>query len=462
MITGQVPKDWKIARITPIYKGKGPKTEPTNYRPISVVGHVGKIVEREVHIQFLNFLRSNDLINIDQFAFLPIHSTQTCLHRVADDWYESFNFNEIVAACFLDISKCFDSINIDLLLIKLTYYGVHGREHEWFSNYLHGRSHAVYCHGSLSTFRDVTVGVPQGSILAPLLFLLFMNDISQCLKYSRCNVYADDVAIYTSSPNINEATLSLQTDIDRLSMWYSKNKLKINIDKTKVMLLSPSKNYNLDICIGKQRIEQVHNIRYLGVVIDDRLQWSNHTRQIVKSVSYKIFSLQKMRKFIHQDILNMLYLSLVQPINDYACSVWGQCSSKYVEKLSRLQKRAARVVTGNFDYVNCHGMDLVRKLKWQSFKQRRDFFLATMMFKCIHGLAPTHMINELEMVCERHDHNTRNADSLNVVVPKPNLECFKRCFRFSGAQVWNSLPENLQNVQSVESFKHMYKRTYFV
>ena len=228
------------------------------------------------------------------------------------------------------------------------------------------------------------------------------------------------------------------------------------------MLLSPSKNYNLDICIDKQRIEQVHNIRYLGVVIDDRLQWSNHTRQIVKSVSYKIFSLQKMRKFIHQDILNMLYLSLVQPINDYACSVWGQCSSKYVEKLSRLQKRAARIVTGNFDYVNCHGMDLVRKLKWQSFQQRRDYFLATMMFKCIHGLAPTHMINELEMVCERHDHNTRNADSLNVVVPKPNLECFKRCFRFSGAQVWNSLPENLQNVQSVDSFKHMYKRTHFV
>ena len=100
--------------------------------------------------------------------------------------------------------------------MKLTYYG---REHEWFSNYLHDRSQAVCCHGSLSTFRDVTVGVPQGSILAPLLFLLFMNDISQCLKYSRCNVYADDVVIYTSSPNINEATLSLQTDLDRLSMW---------------------------------------------------------------------------------------------------------------------------------------------------------------------------------------------------------------------------------------------------
>ena len=198
LTSGHVPKEWKIARITPIYKGKGSKTEPTNYRPISIVGHVGKILEKEVLKQFLNFLKSNDLISIDQFAFLSNHSTQTCLHRVADDWYESFNYNELVAACFLDISKCFDSIDIQLLLIKLKCYGVREREHEWFSSYLHERSQAVLCHGSLSNVRDVTVGVPQGSILAPILFVLFMNDISQGLKFSRCNVYADDVVIYTS------------------------------------------------------------------------------------------------------------------------------------------------------------------------------------------------------------------------------------------------------------------------
>ena len=459
--TGQVPNDWKIGRITPIYKGKGSKSDPTNYRPISVVGHVGKIVEREVHTQFLNFLRTNDLINIDQFAFLPNHSTQTCLHRVSDEWFESFNLNELIAACFLDISKCFDCIDIELLLLKLTYYGVEECEHKWFSNYLHDRSQAVYCHGSLSAFQNVNVGVPQGSILAPLLFLLYMNDISQCLKFSRCNIYADDVVIYTSSPNFTEAALHLQADLDRLSYWYTKNKLKINIDKTKVMLLSPSKNYNLEIFIDKQIIEQVHNIRYLGVEIDDRLKWNNHTRQLIKTISYKIFTLSKMRKFINKDVLNMLYFSLVQPIIDYACSVWGQCSNNAIDKLSRLQKRAARVVTGNFDYTSSHGEVIVRDLKWQSFQQRRDYFIATMMFKCIHGLAPTHMINELEMVCERHAYSTRNAESLNVVVPKPNLECFKRSFRFSGAKVWNSLPNNLQNLQSVNSFKQLYKHMFF-
>ena len=118
-------------------------------------------------------------------------------------------------------------------------------------------------------------------------------------------------------------------------------------------------------------------------------------------------------------------------------------------------------MTGNFDYTSSHGEVLVRDLHWQSFQQRRDYFIATMMFKCIHGLAPTHMINELEMVCERHAYSTRNADSLNVVVPKPNLECFKRSFRFSGAKVWNSLPNKLQNMQSVNSFKQLYKLMFF-
>ena len=427
----------------------------------SVVGHVGKIVEKEVLKQFLNFLKSHDLISIDQFAFLSNHCTQTCMHRVTDDWYESFNNNELVAACFLDISKCFDSIDIDILLIKLTCYGVKGKEHEWFSSYLHDRSQAVFCHGTLSSFRDVTVGVPQGSILAPILFVLFMNDISQHLKNSCCNVYADDVVIYTSSPNINEASLNLQSDLNTLCMWYNRNKLKINADKTKVMVLSPSKHYDLEIYIDQIRIEQVHTMRYLGVLIDEKLNWNHHIQQLSRSIGYKIYSLNKMSTFMNQDILNLLYLTLIQPCIDYACTVWGHCSRKSVNILSRLQKRAARVITRNFDFINTDGINLVKELKWQVFENRRDYFIATLMFKCIHGIAPTHMVNEIEMVCDRHHHNTRSADSLNVIAPKPNIECFKRSFRFAGAKVWNSLPHDLQNVQSIQSFKKLCKQFLF-
>ena len=134
-----------------------------------------------------------------------------------------------------------------------------------------------------------------------------MNNISQGLKFSRCNVYSDDVVIYTSSPNIEIVNQQLQSDLKTLCMWYDKNKLKINADKTKVMLLSQSKNYELEIYIDQQRIQQVHSHRYLGVEIDEKLQWNNHIQKLIKSIGYKIFSLRKMSNFSNQDILNMLY-----------------------------------------------------------------------------------------------------------------------------------------------------------
>ena len=304
--------------------------------------------------------------------------------------------------------------------------------------------------------------MPQGSILGPLLFLLFMSDITQRLRFSQCNIYADDVVIYTTSRYVDEASSRLQSDLNDLYIWYTRNKLKINVDKTKVMVLSISKKYDLNICINAERIEQVHSIRYLGIEIDDKLLWNNHVRQLTKQLGCKIYLLQKMRKFVNQNVLNFLYLTLIQPCIDYASSVWGHCSSKSLDNLLRLQKRAARVVKSNYDYVNSYGDDLIKELKWKSFEQRRDYFLATLMYKCVYGLAPTRMVNEIEMVCDRHSHNTRSADSLNVVIPKPNRACFKKCFRFSGAQVWNSLPDTLQNARTVQHFKRVYKQLYFL
>ena len=146
---------------------------------------------------------------------------------------------------------------------------------------------------------------------------------------------------------------------------------------------------------------------------------------------------------------------------DYCSSVWGNCCKSYKSGLVRLQKRAARFITGNFDFISSHGLELMKKLSWQSLEQRRDYFLATLMFKCIHGNAPDRLCNEIEMVFDRHGVITPNANSLKVTVPKPNLECFKRSFKYSGAQVWNSLPDNLHNASSVNNFKLLYKTKYF-
>ena len=156
-----------------------------------------------------------------------------------------------------------------------------------------------------------------------------------------------------------------------------------------------------------------------------------------------------------------LYKTTIQPSLDYASSVWGNCSVNSRKALFRLQKRAARIVSNNFDYINSHGEDIVKQLSWQTLEQRRDFYLACLMYKCVHGRAPSRLCNDIEMYFDRHGINTRNADSLNVVFPKPNVDCFKHSFKFAGAKVWNDIPSLVQNSPSIDTFKCLYKKLYF-
>ena len=203
--SGVFEQDWKNARVSPIYKDDGNVNDENNYRPISVIGHIAMMVESLVSYQIIDFLESHSFISMDQSAYLKRHSTQTCLHRVIDDWFEHINDGEITGACLLDISKCFDSINHILLLKKLEMYGIIGTELDWFSSYLNGCKQFVKFNNETSESCEITCGVPQGSVLGPILFLLFINDISNfAVEGCVLNMYADDVIIYTSAMSTHE------------------------------------------------------------------------------------------------------------------------------------------------------------------------------------------------------------------------------------------------------------------
>jgi len=211
---------------------------------------------------------------------------------------------------------------------------------------------------------------------------------------------------------------------------------------------------------GKQ-IDQVHCFRYLGVEIDDKVKWNAHVNNLVRSISSKLYSLRKMSQFLDKKSLLMMYNMTIQPCIDYSITVWGNCSQKNKDLLYRLQKRAARIVTSNYDYETVNGEDLIKTLKWQSFDQRMNYFLATLMYKSVHGIGPTHLCNAIEMVCDRHDINTRATNTLNIILPKPKVQCYKNSLLYSGGIVWNSLPSHLQCSRSLPSFKRLYKQLYF-
>ena len=457
--TAKVPRDWKYSRVTPVYKGKGNKDDMNNYRPISVIGHLAKVMEKVVQKQLLHYLLSNDLISIDQSAYRPMHNTQTALHRVIDSWIDNICDGLLTGICLLDIRKCFDTIDHMLLKEKLNYYGIKGVEIDWFSDYLKDRSQAVFHNKMLSDKNNVTIGVPQGSVLGPILFMLFVNDISQNSDIGICNLYADDTIVYCQGDSVQDVNGKLQNCVSYLNEWYISNKLSVNISKCEVMLISSSRRFlsdDLEICIDGQNLKYVNCANYLGMKIDNHLTWNDYVNKLCSNVASKLNRLRRLQNTVSKDVLCKIYLSMIQPCIDYAISVWGQTSQYNILKIQRLQNYAARIVTNNFDYIHCRGINIVNDLKWMNVKKRCDYFTCILMFKCIHGLAPNYLVDDVVMNFDVNGMFTRSHD-MNVYVPYVSSQFAKRSFKYSGAILWNELPSFLKDLHNISDFKRHLK-----
>ena len=230
--TGVIPGDWKLARVTPIFKGKGSKLDESNYRPISVIALISMVMEKEVSKQVISYFIEHDLISIDQFAYLKDHSTTTSLHRLIDEWYDAINEGEYIMACFFDVKKCFDAIDHKLLLEKLSFYGFKDASHKWFSNYLNSRKQFVACNGRASSQMNVETGVPQGSALGPLLFLIFINDFPQHVKHSSSNMFADDCCVYITGKPLEKTKDHFQDSLETAFEEFKNIHLPINTEKS--------------------------------------------------------------------------------------------------------------------------------------------------------------------------------------------------------------------------------------
>ncbi len=459
--TSIIPSDWKLARVTPVYKGKGDKYTEGNYRPISVIGHIAKLFERNVQKQLVCFLIENKYMSIDQSAYRKAHNTQTSLHRVVDDWIDNICDDLYTGVCLLDIKKCFDTIDHKILMEKMSYYGIFDKELKWFESYLKNRSQIVSCNGQTSDLTELTIGVPQGSVLGPILFTLFVNDLNQHVHTGTANLYADDTLIYCSGKTTEDVTNTLQTCINDVSTWYGGNRLALNSNKSQTMLIASKHNLqncdqNLNISLYNNLLEQVNSTEYLGVKIDQCLNWKDHMDKASKSLSFKVNRMSRLSSTAPTKVVMQMYNSIIQPSFDYAITVWGNTTSQNIGRLQRLQNRAARIVKNNFDYINHRGIDLVHGLGWMDIKQRCKYFQCVLMFKSIHGIAPDYLVNNITMEIEVKNVNTRSHD-MNVYVPFSEKEFAKNKFEYSGAKYWNDLPGYIKECSSLFTFKSKLK-----
>ena len=344
-------------------------TEMGNYRPISVIGHIAKIIEREIKTQMCLYLEDNDLITVDQSAYRIRHNTQTALHKVLDDWYSNMADGLLTAVCSFDIIKCFDTINHSILLQKMEKYGFHTNNVEWFRSYLLNRQQLVSCHNELSYKCKLDIGVPQGSVLGPVLFLLYVNDLNQHVDVGACNLYADDTLVYCTANNATTLQERTQKCVSSIKEWYDKNQLVINTSKSNLMLVLTKQREvftnipNIDVYLGVDRLTQLSCLDYLGVKLDAHLTWNAQINAVCKKLVFTISRLSRLKNVLAMHVLIYIYQSIVQPQLDYAITIWGLTSQLNISKVQRLQNRAARIITGNFDYVHVRGIDIVKQLK---------------------------------------------------------------------------------------------------
>ena len=325
--SGKFITEWKLAKVIPIHKS-GPRTDRNNYRPISILPIVSKILERFVHKSFTEFLDQYNLVTCVQSGFRSMNSTVTALLNVTDRWLENIDKGLVTGVVFIDLRKAFDTVDIGILLNKLSVFGVTSTEKDWFQSYLTGRMQSLAIGGQTSAPLPVTIGVPQGSILGPLLFMLYLNDLPSITDKCLSTMYADDTEIeHACEPKqyqILESTI--KNDLQKLKTYFNENRLSVNIDKCQFMLIgtyqSLRKIPELNIYIDDQHVQQVSSAKYLGMLIDSTLKWDLHIDNMVKKISAKIAILRSLRKIVPVETLKLLYNAIVQPHFDYADVVY--------------------------------------------------------------------------------------------------------------------------------------------
>ena len=388
--TGIYINDWKLARVSPIYKSEDRK-KCDNYRPISILPIISKVFEREVFTQIYKYLNENSLLSKSQSGFRPKHGTVGALIQMCDQWLSDMDKGKINGVVFLDIRKAFDSINHKILLRKLkNQFGIHDIELKWFESYLTNREQVCLVNGHTSLPKKIRCGVPQGSILGPLLFLLYVNDMPDHLKKTTPYLYADDTQISSSSYDFETLAQNLSDDLNNIQRWLLKNKLQHHPTKTKVMFIASSYNLinkigNTPILMNNTPVPRTSKYTCLGMDIDEKLTWDAHIDSICSKVSAGIGAMKRIKPFVPPATLQTIYKALIQPYFDYCSPLWDTCGKILQDKLQKFQSRAARVITGaSYDI---RSTDVLDALGWQTLDVKRLENKLIMMYKILNNHA---------------------------------------------------------------------------
>lgn len=442
--SGQLPKDWKTANISPIFK-KGNKSAVNNYRPVSLTCILCKTMEKLIRETILNHLLQNGIISPHQHGFVPGKSCITQLLESIDDWTSILEEGGSVDIVYMDFQKAFDSVPHKRLLKKLSACGIGGKILRWVEDFLSERKQTVVINGIRSEERDVTSGIPQGSVLGPLLFVVYINDLPKELK-SVAKLFADDTKLYCRS-DIDSASENLQQDLDKLNEWSQNWLLRFHPDKCCVLKLGKENNH--EYYMGSEtrvKLKETTKEKDLGVIVDNQLSFKDHINSCTAKANRIVGLIRRTFDFLSERTFVLLFKSMVRPLLEYGNSVWNPSLKSLMNEVENVQRRATKMLSHLRDKP--YSVRL-RILKLPCLEHRRNRGTMIETYKYVHG-----MYNSEKPVFHRATTNQLRGHSLKL--QKKSIKTSIRANFLSNRVItkWNSLPESVVNAPSVNSFKN--------
>ena len=412
-------------------------------------------MERIVYNQLYDYLDRNNLLCIQQSGFRKYHSCQSSLHRLHEQLYKELYQGKIVGLVALDLRKAFDTVNHKIMLNKMKYYGVQNTEQLWFKSYLEDRFQICTIFNNISEPQRITCGVPQGSILGPLMFLLYVNDMPACFNKCLVNLYADDTAFYIGDVDVNRVNQILQDELKLVYQWLCCNKLSLHVGKTSSMIICSRqkrlylKDSKCELSLSNDPIEQTTSLKYLGVTIDQDLRYDVYIKELINKLNRALGVLRRAAYYVNQTTRVTLFNTLVLPYIDYCSTVWYNNVSKTdIKKLQRLQNVGMRII------LECEHktptIDMLNTLQWLSIEQRMLYNMCCLTWKIINKQVPQYLQNIVHFSSSIHGYNTRSATGKKDLFKN---RCHANSLEGNASRTWNDLPPKIRDVKDFCKFK---------
>ena len=462
LMKGVFPSIFKQALIIPIYKA-GPRTTFSNYRPISILPVFSKVLETVMYMQLNDFVKHNNILYKHQFGFRSGHSTFMPVAILHDFITSNLIERNKSATIYLDLARAFDTVNIDILLKKLTKYGINGIAHSLIKSYLSQRTHRLRFNDIVSEEKDICCGVPQGSILGPLLFILYINDIHKACSETNMLLFADDTALLYAAPTLDELQSQITRSFPKICTWLHANRLSLSIPKTFYQLYLTHEDVQLKIPIMNTFLKRASTIKYLGLLVDDDLKFKSHIAKVTGTCSRILGILYRSSYFLNKNLLLLLYNALILPHMSYCAVIWGSNYETTLNPLVIMQKRAIRLISGAPPFS--HTSPLYRELKLLKLTDLVKYHILLIMHDYLFARLPRPIAKFTLAETTRPSRKIVHFDdsvlgTSGVRVPNYRITNYRQFALFCrGPSLWNSLiAPKIPNLNDVPSSKGLFKK----